>query len=68
MKKQRLHIKRIKIIKQNYTNYRGYYKKISYPRQYFNEKLLTKIDVKATIGTNIFIMFNYLKSFKYGKE
>ena len=27
MKKQRFHIKRIKIIKQNYTNYRKYYKK-----------------------------------------
>lgn len=68
MKKQRFHIKKIKIIKQNYTNYRKYYKKNYYPRQYFNEKLLTKIDVKATISTNIFIVFNYLKSFKYGEE
>ena len=54
MKKQRFHIKRIKIIKQNYTNYRKYYKENYYPRQYFSKKLLTKIYAKATINTNIF--------------
>lgn len=54
MKKQRFHIKRIKIIKQNYTNYRKYYKENYYQRQYFNKKLLTKIYAKATINTNIF--------------